>query len=373
MLRYFETSASNTEFHDSLVVGPSGQTYMYPSLMGASDESNFLDQTAHWMTASDMNVVTILDTMGAGSGDITKCDAYLARPEVRGVLFKDYAPYNAHAGAIRWAANKKPCVSYQYLLWDDSGNPYPGDSTGPNTPIGVAAALATAPTTGTNMDPVPDTAFSLVQVHAWSPWAGQGAMWAAADMVARLPAHVRVVTAETLIDLLRQNSKLDAAPVFTTLVFGAQDSVMKHNIGSAVTDGDGTLAWKAATTDLSYNGSPLGAPQGHMLYGPLTTAVAAGGPHTAVFRLRANKADLKSGVGPNDTSVVAVNLDVNDHAVNSDVTLAGLPISVGAHGSAYADFTLPFDAIGGHTLEFRVWAYGNVGVEVSKVTIDPGP
>ena len=60
--------------------------------------------------------------------------ALLEQPEVDGVLYKDYAPYNKQKGAIYWHAGK-PCVSYRFLLWE----PRPDRS-----PEGVARAVASA-------------------------------------------------------------------------------------------------------------------------------------------------------------------------------------------------------------------------------------
>src|SRR5207247_1489007 len=94
-------------------------------------------------------------------------------------------------GAIRWSGGK-PCVAYRYLLWDNG--------KAEDSPSGVAASLASRP-----RSPLTDpNSYSLVQAHAWSSWGGSGAMSAVAQTIAALPSSVRVVTAEDLFLLLRQ-------------------------------------------------------------------------------------------------------------------------------------------------------------------------
>lgn len=83
-------------------------------------------------------------------------------------------------------------MSYRYLLWD----PLPK-----NSPEGVAAAIAGLPASP-QTDP---NSYALINVHAWSYEAIGGPMEAVARTIELLPPKTRVVTAEELIVLLREN------------------------------------------------------------------------------------------------------------------------------------------------------------------------
>jgi hypothetical protein len=115
----------------------------------------------------------------------------LARPEITGVGYKDYAPYNAKEGRITWHEGK-PCVSYRYLLWDPLYK---------HSPEGVAEAIVGLPTSPqTDMD-----SYALTNVHAWSFRGIGGPMEAVARTTELLPPKTRVAPAEELVVLLREN------------------------------------------------------------------------------------------------------------------------------------------------------------------------
>ena len=185
-LRYLQLAATNTAtVKDFFVAGPSGLGYMFPSRY--PDLRGYLERMGPAVARADLRIVTILDD---GPG-MAICDAFLDRPEVDAVIYKDFADYNQRQGAIRWRAGK-PCIAHRYLLWDNGGTS--------DSPAGVAASLAMRPR-APRTDP---QSFSLVNVHAWSMWGGAGAMSAAAQTVAMLPPQVKVVTAEHVIRLLRK-------------------------------------------------------------------------------------------------------------------------------------------------------------------------
>jgi len=108
-----------------------------------------------------------------------------------GVLYKDYAPYNARRGEIFWH-DGKPCVSYRYLLWEPKLA---------NSPERVATAIAEQPASPST-DP---DSYALINVHAWSYKDIGGPMEAVRQTIDLLPPGTRVVTAEEFIILLRNN------------------------------------------------------------------------------------------------------------------------------------------------------------------------
>lgn len=184
-LRYFYRGASRGEFLDDFVCGPSGSGYTFPAQR--PDLSAFGRQTGAALKASGMSIVSLLDA----KGDMSQAAELLDRPEIMGIIYKDYAPYNRFAGKIVWK-NGKPCVSYTHLLWE----PKPK-----NSPEGVAKAIAAMPA-------APDRdagSYALINVHAWSWKSIGGPMAAVKKTIDLLPKGTRVVTAEELIILLRNN------------------------------------------------------------------------------------------------------------------------------------------------------------------------
>ncbi len=126
-LAHFYQTASRGRAVDDFVAGPSGVGYAFHNYL--PDRAAFARRTAR-MKAADLTITTMLNANGDGAGA-----ELLAQPEIMGVIYKDYAPYNAKEGRIFWHEGK-PCVSYRYLLWDPSYR---------NNPEGVAEAIAGLP------------------------------------------------------------------------------------------------------------------------------------------------------------------------------------------------------------------------------------
>lgn len=180
-LDHFYRTASRGQHLDDFVTGPSGAGYSFPNHV--PDRASAAKQTATLLQKSDLQVVTILNE----GGDLTQADELLSQPEVLGVLYKDYAPYNLRKGAIHWH-HGKPAVAYRFLLWQGQL---------PDSPIGVADSIA-------RMPQAPDAnSYALINVHAWSYKDLGGPMEAVRQTIDRLPPGTRVVTAEQLIILLR--------------------------------------------------------------------------------------------------------------------------------------------------------------------------
>ncbi len=186
VLRHFYKTASHGGAIDDFVTGPSGAGYCYHNYL--PDRRAFAEQTADYMRRSDLSIATVLNS----GGDMTQTIEMLEQPEVMGILYKDYYPYNKRQGEIFWH-NGKPCISYRYLLWENFGYD--------KTPEGVANAIATLPAS-----PVTDqNSYAIINVHAWSFHSIGGPMEAVKRTIDRLPPNTRVVTAEELIVLLRNN------------------------------------------------------------------------------------------------------------------------------------------------------------------------
>jgi hypothetical protein len=175
---------------DDFVCGPSGFGYQFPRHV--PDRRDAARRTGLAAEAAGMPWVTVLDD-GGGPDRVAE---WLERPEIAGVLHKDYAPYNGHKGAVAWHSGK-PAVGYRFLLWESKR----GDGTlRPDwLPEGVAAGVAGLPG---DKAPKPSDRFALVNVHAWSFRESGGPMGAIAKTIPLLPPGTRVVTASDFFQLL---------------------------------------------------------------------------------------------------------------------------------------------------------------------------
>jgi hypothetical protein len=157
-------------------------------------------ETARSVAGVGWPLVTLLNADGGQE----QSDAWLEQPEIQGVLYKDYAPYNRGRGAVRWHQGK-PSVSYRFLLWeskDRKGLPRPDW-----LPEGVADAVSRMPAGAT----AGVGAFALVNVHAWSFRDSGGPMAAVGRTIEALPPGVRVVTATEFFRLLALEAPAAAA------------------------------------------------------------------------------------------------------------------------------------------------------------------
>ena len=184
-LRWLYRMASHGPAWDDFVMGPSGAAYCFPDLM--PDRAGFAKRTAAWVPRCGMDVVSLLNV----GGDLGQAADLLAQPQIAGVLYKDWAPYNARHGAVAWY-HGKPCVAYRSLLWEGM----PGQD-----PEGVAATVAALPAAPAT-DP---DSYALVNVHAWSWRSSGGAMAAVKRTIGLLPPRTRVVTAHDFIALMTRH------------------------------------------------------------------------------------------------------------------------------------------------------------------------
>lgn len=172
---------------DDFVAGPSGVGYYFPNQ--SPQRAELAIRTAASLVPAQLEAVSLLDSGGGLDG----ADEVVTPPEVRGVLYKDYAPYHRFAGQVRWRSGK-PIVSYRYLLWEEAGR---GGRLRPDwLPEGVAEAVGRQGTEG-------EDRFALINVHAWSFRDSGGPMGAIRRTMDRLPPGTRVVTVTEFLQLLQ--------------------------------------------------------------------------------------------------------------------------------------------------------------------------
>lgn len=190
-VRCYYNAAGTGENLDCFITGPSGCGYAFPYYM--PDRKTFARRTAQAMKKCGITVATLLNENGAA---MSNSDVFLDRPEIMGVVYKDWAPYNRRKGEIYWH-NGKPSVSYKFLLWgSDVGDPSNlGDW---ETVSAGIAAMPSSPATNPG-------SYALINANAWSFGAVGGPVQSIVNTIALLPPDTRIVTVEELIILLRNN------------------------------------------------------------------------------------------------------------------------------------------------------------------------
>ncbi len=187
----YYNEASRGENPDCFIAGPSGVGYAFQHYL--PNRRDFATHTGQAMKRCGLTVTTMLN-----ENDVSMSSAYelLDRPEVLGIVYKDWAPYNRRHGQIYWH-NGKPCVSYKYLLWGTDA----GDSDNLGDWETVSAGIAAMPASpATDMG-----SYALINAHAWSFGEVGGPMQAIINTIELLPPNTRIVTVEELIILLRNN------------------------------------------------------------------------------------------------------------------------------------------------------------------------
>ncbi len=183
-VRSFYNKANRGDNPDCFIAGPSGHAYAFHTYL--TDRRTYANNTARLMKKCRLTVASLIND---NSGSMANTNELLQRPEIMGVVYKDWVPYNRRNGAIYWH-NGKPCVSYKYILWDGLGSPEE-----------VAAGIAAMPSSpATNAG-----SYALINANAWSFGAIGGPMQAIVNTIELLPPNTRVVTVEELIILLRNN------------------------------------------------------------------------------------------------------------------------------------------------------------------------
>ena len=108
---------ANAKPDDAFVAGAGMPGYTYPHFQ--PDPKGVALQSELLLQKADLPFISVLN---ANEGTLAETDPLLALPEVRGILYKDYAPYNRSNGALHWSQGK-PCLSYKFLLWENIMGP----------------------------------------------------------------------------------------------------------------------------------------------------------------------------------------------------------------------------------------------------------
>jgi hypothetical protein len=182
VLRWHYDLSSSDSNNDFFVAGPSGAGYMYPSMFPPADLDLHVQRLGDLMTRADLNIVEIIDFNSFSRLDLW--NKYLAQPNINGLLYLEYAPYNGAHGAVRFSTNGQPVVAARDLLW-----------SGLEEPTNLIANLNSYP-----RDPSSPSGYTFVSVLVWSETQAN-----VLQVVTNLAPDVRVVTPDVFVKLVRNN------------------------------------------------------------------------------------------------------------------------------------------------------------------------
>ncbi len=190
VLKYFFDNA--TDMDGFVAAGSPGYRYIYfepDQPRGTTDAV----QTAPYLTASHLSIVSVIND---NHGTLDDVRPLLELPDVDGVIYKPYSPYNGLHGAMSCgrdsSGNDKFAVSYKFLLWENHAN---------DSPQEVANAISQMPSSP-GSDP---GSYALINVHAWSWNSIGGPVEAVKQTIDLLPPNTRVVTISDFFALLKAN------------------------------------------------------------------------------------------------------------------------------------------------------------------------
>jgi len=196
VLKYFFDNATDAD--DFVAAGSPGYRYIHfepDKPRGTTDAA----QTAPYLDAGHLSIVSVINDNG---GNLTEVIPLIESPEVDGVVYKAYSPYNRLHGAMLCqednSGRAKFAVTYKFLLWENM----PGAS-----PAEVATAIgqmASSP----QYDP---DSYALINAHAWSWGSIGGPVEAVSQTIDLLPPNTRVVTVNDFFALLGANFGCGAA------------------------------------------------------------------------------------------------------------------------------------------------------------------
>lgn len=182
VLKYFYDHATN---NDSFVAAGS-PSYRYIHL--EPDPKGVVDaqQSEPYLQSSHLHLVSVIND---NSGTLDETIPLLELPEVDGVIYKRYSPYEGLRGQMLWHQGK-PAVSYKFVLWENHSG---------GSPQQVASAIAAMPSS-----PATDPgSYALINVHAWSWYSIGGPIAAVKQTIDLLPPNTRVLVVEDFFSLLR--------------------------------------------------------------------------------------------------------------------------------------------------------------------------
>lgn len=181
--RILEYIYSTATPNDGIVSGAGLPGYTYAYLH--PDRGAVARQGAKYLKIADLTVSSVInDNKGALEDYLPLLD----QPEVKGLLYKPFYPYDGGKGRIVWH-NGKPIMAFKFMTWPQR-----------NTLEQMVAKIAQMPASPRT----DENSYALVSVCAWHHEDIGGPMEAIRRVIDMLPKDTRVVTANQLIDMMSE-------------------------------------------------------------------------------------------------------------------------------------------------------------------------
>ncbi len=180
---YYENAFTEPHNRDAFVAGPSGMGYFYPSKYPKTLLAEHTAKLARMMGKMDLKYVQILDFRSLERRELWR--QYLRHPQIKGLIYIEYAPYHGGQGRIVWAEGK-PVVSLRASLWKN----LPGASEAE-----VLEQIKNAPRDLTRAE-----GYTLIGVHAWSY-----TMEEVEAFIKTLPKDVTVVAPDVFMETVKRH------------------------------------------------------------------------------------------------------------------------------------------------------------------------
>jgi hypothetical protein len=173
----YETATPNDGFVTG--AGLPGYTYAHQQ----PDKEALAKQASDYLRLADLDTVGVINN---NVGSMDEVFPLLDRPEVKGILYKDLWPYEGRNGAIVWRKGK-PCLSFKFALRER-------DRQSPEKIAEEVAKMPASPKTD-------EASYALVTVLAWQ----DDPLGEVQRTIELLPKNTRVITANQMISMLREN------------------------------------------------------------------------------------------------------------------------------------------------------------------------
>ncbi len=202
VVRWFYDQSSTGAHRDHFVAGVSGNGYFYPSQYPPEALAIQVNRLGTLLDRTDLDIVQILDFHSFNRIDLW--NTYFSQPNLRGLFYLEYAPYNGAQGAIQFSTNGQPIIAARDLFW-------PGLEEAP----ALIQHLNSYP-----RDPSSPDGYSLVPVLVWGETVAS-----IASVVSNLAPQVRVVTPDVLVREVRNRVGRNLTYSFSLGLQGWQGSV----------------------------------------------------------------------------------------------------------------------------------------------------
>ncbi|WNG17530.1 hypothetical protein [Cystobacter fuscus] len=322
VLNYLHATATP---NDNLISGPTGLGYTYPNYWGnASHLDNYVTLTGDYMNRSGLKVLTVWNKIdGATNTNVGNSFAYNA-PSLLGLTAQNAG------GGITVYNNVMPSQGL--------------NATYCPTESSMISEINKA-ISGWN-----GTSPRFVSIQA-NPWEGNSVQ-SFVNVVNTFKGNGNIVFVrpDNYFQLMRESYLLPTDPSTVVKTYEAETtsyaaSPFSHTVGRSSDNG-----W---TANVSQDNA------GMMLYGPYVTTFPAG-PLSTTFKM---KIDVNTG---NNDHVVT--LDIRDATTGLVLTSFDVYRHQFKAAGVYQDFSLTYENVAGHQLEFRADYKDKAAINIDKVT-----